>query len=54
MKKVLYKWFSCSLLKSMDSALAEAAEFATEIGEERLITISNGNTQSVVVWYWSE
>lgn len=41
---------------SWDSLLSQAAEFATSIGPERLITISHSEDNDdgvVVVWYWS-
>ena len=44
-------------MRSWDSLLAEAASFASEIGRERLISISHSEDKDdgvVVVWYWSE
>ena len=48
-----------SSTKSWDDLFAEAAAFATEVGPERLISIShshNGPTMGglglVTVWYW--
>lgn len=44
-------------LKSWDALFAEAAEFATMLGPERLISISHSDSHSrgvVAVWYWSE
>jgi hypothetical protein len=49
--------------ESWDSLCAEAASFASEVGRERLITISVaasggtdllgfGGTGVIVVWYW--
>ena len=35
----------------------KAAEFATEIGKERLINISSDSMRTmgvIIVWYWSE
>ena len=55
-KKVCHKTFDATFL-SWDELFAQAAEFATEIGEERLISISHGADHSrgiVAVWYWSE
>ena len=44
-----------SMVKSWDKLCAEAAAFASEKGEERLITISvagENNKGEIVVWYW--
>ena len=41
---------------SWDSLLSQAAEFASSIGRERLITISHSEDENdgvVVVWYWA-
>jgi hypothetical protein len=46
-----------STFDSWDSLFGEAAEFATQIGRERLIGISHsedGNDGVVAVWYWGE
>ena len=43
------------LLKSWQSLFQEAADFATELGPERLISISHSedaNEGVVTVWYW--
>ena len=41
------------MLAAWDQLLSEAAEFATKVGPERLITISQ-NDLLVAVWYWAE
>ena len=41
------------MLSTWDQLLSEAAEFATKVGRERLITISQ-NDLLVAVWYWAE
>ena len=44
-------------LATWDDLFSEAAEFATKLGRERLITISHSADQSngvVAVWYWAE
>jgi hypothetical protein len=44
-----------SSVRSWDSLCEEAAEFATEIGRERLINISvseDHNDGVIFVWYW--
>jgi hypothetical protein len=42
---------------SWDTLFAEAAEFATQAGPERLISISHSEDQNigvVTVWYWED
>jgi hypothetical protein len=54
MRKVGYRWFESSF-QSWNSLLQQAADFATEVGPERLISISHSedhNTGMVTVWYW--
>jgi hypothetical protein len=49
-----FKVFQSSLT-SWESLFAEAAEFASQLGPERLITVSHSADQGegvVVVWYW--
>jgi hypothetical protein len=44
-----------SALSTWDTLFAEAAEFVTEVGPERLITISHSADEGegvVTVWYW--
>jgi hypothetical protein len=44
-----------SLMKSWDTLCEEAAAFATEVGRERLISMSvseDSNEGVIVVWYW--
>jgi hypothetical protein len=44
-------------IKSWDELFAEAAEFATTVGKDRLISISHSDHKAhgvVAVWYWSE
>jgi hypothetical protein len=44
-----------SLLTGYEKLLEQAAAFATEIGPERLITITHsGGPFVVTVWYWTE
>ena len=51
--RVLHKYFS---LKSWDKLFREATDFATEVGHDRLISISHSADQGldgiVTVWYW--
>ena len=54
--RVAYEVFK-STFKSWESLCEEAADFATRVGRERLITISHSEDQNqgvVIVWYWSE
>ena len=51
-----YKMFR-GTLATWDELFTQAAEFATKVGRERLITISHSADQSngvVTVWYWAE
>lgn len=44
-----------SILKSWESMFQEVADFATEVGPERLISISHSEDHGdgvVTVWYW--
>ena len=45
------------LLASWDDLFQQAAEFATRLGRERLITIAHSEDQQdgvVAVWYWGD
>lgn len=51
-----YRMFKSST-KSWQTLLNEAAEFASTIGEQRLINISQNcdhGTALIVVWYWDK
>ena len=53
--KATYKTFR-GLFASWDQLFREAADFATELGPDRVISISHSADRSdgvVVVWYWS-
>ena len=44
-------------IATWDQLFAEAAEFATRLGRERLISISHSEDQQdgvVAVWYWTD
>jgi hypothetical protein len=44
-------------LETWDSLFEQAAEFATQVGRERLIGISHSEDKQdgvVAVWYWDE
>ncbi len=46
-----------AIIKTWDAVFTEAAEFATEQGPTRVVSISHSHnsTESVVtVWYWSD
>ena len=56
-KKVEFQIFKGGSFVPWDDLLAQAAQFATEVGSERLITISHSADHHVcvvVVWYWTE
>ena len=49
--------FFKSKLATWDELFAQAAEFASQVNRERLISISHSADNSegvVVVWYWDE
>jgi hypothetical protein len=53
---VRFKMFR-GTIASWEQLFAEAAEFATTLGSERLIAISHSEDQQdgvVAVWYWAE
>ena len=53
---VRYELFR-SGFKSWDSLFAQASEFATRIGRERLIGVSHSEDKHegvVTVWYWGD
>lgn len=55
-RSVEYKIFR-GTLATWDELFSQAASFATEVGPERLITISHSadnNDGVVAVWFWSE
>jgi hypothetical protein len=55
-KKVEFKMFR-GTFTSWERLFENAAQFATQLGPERIISISQSEDQSdgvVVVWYWSE
>lgn len=50
-----YRYFR-GVLASWDTLCTQAAEFATEIGPDRLFSISHSEDQNdgvVIVWYWT-
>ena len=54
--QVEYKTFR-GILAGWEKLFQQAAEFATQIGKERLINISHSENHGkgvVTVWYWSE
>lgn len=40
-------------LTTWDQVFADAAEYATRVGPDRLISISHSHDGIVAVWYWS-
>ena len=52
---VRFKMFR-GVIATWDQLFSEAAEFATSLGRERLITISHSEDKKdgvVAVWYWT-
>ena len=46
-----------AIMRSWDQLFAEAADFATSVGPDRLVSISHsqeGTAGVVTVWYWSD
>ncbi len=55
-RRVAFRHFT-STWSSWESLFQEAADFASRVGPERLISISHSedqNTGVVAVWYWEE
>ena len=55
-KQVRFEVFR-GTFKSWETLFQEAAEFASKIGPERLITIGHSEDEQdgvIAVWYWSE
>ena len=55
--RVLCKHFRGALLKTWTSLFQDAADFATTVGPERLISISHSHHMPegiVTVWYWGK
>ena len=53
--RMAYRTFR-GILATWEELFAEAAQFATEIGPERVVSISHSEDQSdgvVTVWYWT-
>ena len=51
-----YKIF-CGTFATWEALFTEAAEFATELGPERVISISHSEDDDddvVTVWYWTD
>lgn len=52
-RTVRYRIFRGAFSK-WETLFAEAADFANQIGAERLISISHSDDEVVAVWYWSD
>ena len=53
--RVMFRHFGSSF-QSWDGLFSDAAAFATQVGRERLISISHSEDEAkgvVTVWYWS-
>ena len=56
MMRVAFKYFT-GTFATWETLFSKAADFATELGQERLISISQSfahTRATVTVWYWSE
>jgi hypothetical protein len=56
-KQVTFEMFRGGMLTSWVELCQQAASFASELGPERLITISHSEDRNegiVVVWYWAD
>jgi hypothetical protein len=54
--RLAYKYFR-GTFATWDDLFSEAAQFATEVGPERVVGISHSSDQKngvVTVWYWTE
>jgi hypothetical protein len=54
--RLAYKYFR-GTFATWDGLFSEAAQFATEVGPERVVGISHSSDQGngvVTVWYWTE
>lgn len=54
--RLSYEYFK-GTWSTWDTLFSQAAEFATELGPERLVSISHSADQSigvVTVWYWEK
>jgi len=55
-RRMSYKMF-CGILSTWETLFSEAAEFATELGPERVVSISHSEDDDdgvVTVWYWTD
>lgn len=50
---VRFKVFRGAFIK-WETLFAQAAEFASGLGPDRLISISHSEDEVVAVWYWSD
>lgn len=56
MSKMRFRRFN-AVIKSWETVLQEAADFASSLGRDRVVTISHSedhNKYDIVVWYWDE
>ena len=56
MSQLKFRRFS-ALIKSWETVLQEAAEFASSVGRDKIVSISHSEDHSrsiVVVWYWDK
>jgi hypothetical protein len=50
--KVKFQIFR-GMFSSLETLFTQAAEFASEIGKDKIISISHSQ-EVITVWYWSE
>jgi hypothetical protein len=56
MLQIKFKKFK-AIVKSWDTVFQEAAEFATTVGPDRVVSISHSSDHGesiVTVWYWAK
>ena len=55
--RMCYKKFRKGVLKTWDSVFEEACAFASEIGKDKVVSLSQSSDAAdsfVIVWYWDE
>ncbi len=48
------KVFQMKIFTPWEKTLQSVCDFATRIGRERIVNISNTSDRSVTVWYWED
>ena len=55
--RMCYKKFRKGVLNTWDSVFEEACAFASEIGKDKVVSLSQSSDAAdsfVIVWYWDE